>query len=152
LTPDPIGQLGGINLFAYTFNNPINSTDPEGKSIGIAAAAVIVAVGAYYGYRWYQNVKASSKTGDLIQGLRKEQDRAYHNGDIETAAELENAITDLQQKGYSQIMDDIASSPAGTFPTGTPTTSLGELAVDDLLRIIADYYAYIQKNKECESK
>jgi RHS repeat-associated protein len=30
LTPDPIGQEGGINLFAYVENNPTNYIDPEG--------------------------------------------------------------------------------------------------------------------------
>ena len=30
LTPDPIGLAGGINLFIYAGNNPINSIDPFG--------------------------------------------------------------------------------------------------------------------------
>jgi hypothetical protein len=32
LTPDPIGQSGGLNLFAYVENNPVNWIDQEGLS------------------------------------------------------------------------------------------------------------------------
>jgi RHS repeat-associated protein len=34
LTPDPIGLIGGINLYTYTHNNPINAVDPRGLFIG----------------------------------------------------------------------------------------------------------------------
>ena len=30
LQPDPIGQAGGVNLYAYTGNDPLNGTDPDG--------------------------------------------------------------------------------------------------------------------------
>jgi len=31
LTPDPIGLNGGVNLFVYIENNPINYIDPDGQ-------------------------------------------------------------------------------------------------------------------------
>jgi RHS repeat-associated protein len=34
LTPDPIGMVGGKNLFTYVYNNPINYSDPNGLCMG----------------------------------------------------------------------------------------------------------------------
>lgn len=48
LTPDPIGLVGGINLFEYVGNDPVDRTDPRGLWVGIDDA-VFAAGGAVIG-------------------------------------------------------------------------------------------------------
>jgi len=42
LTPDPIGLEGGMNLYVYCLNDPVNFADPSGLLFGFNA-------GEYYG-------------------------------------------------------------------------------------------------------
>ena len=53
ITADPIGLIGGINLYGYVGGNPTNAIDPHGEAIVIPLplAVAFVAVLAYYGMR-----------------------------------------------------------------------------------------------------
>ncbi|NDY43553.1 RHS repeat-associated core domain-containing protein [Dissulfurirhabdus thermomarina] len=41
ITPDPIGLSGGVNLFSYVQNNPINFIDPTGEFLATGTVAFI---------------------------------------------------------------------------------------------------------------
>jgi RHS repeat-associated protein len=59
LTPDPVGLLGGINLYSYVTNNPINEIDPWGLNPAILFG---------------QGVTASSGLGVGAAGYSQQQD------------------------------------------------------------------------------
>ncbi len=62
LRPDPIGQKGGVNLYAYCLDNPTNITDPAGQ-VGIPGIVIGVVSGACGG--WF----AGMRSGNLWAGI-----------------------------------------------------------------------------------
>ena len=56
VSQDPIGLIGGVNLYAYSGNSPTNLRDPSGKSPCVVGAAAGVII--YNGYQVWQELSA----------------------------------------------------------------------------------------------
>lgn len=62
LTPDPEGQAGGVNLYAYGLNNPLNNTDPSGR---VAWIPILMGIGGLVGAAFeVYNTPQSERTGN----------------------------------------------------------------------------------------
>jgi RHS repeat-associated protein len=148
VTEDPIGLIQMTNRYTYVENRPINYIDPEGKILVQVGEAVVIGIGVYYIYKFYRAVEKASKAGDAIQELEKRKDKAWRDNNCDLALTLEYAIRDLRQKGISTVWDILENLPPGTSLSGLPSSSIEDLAVDDIVRILTDYYASMRKRNK----
>jgi RHS repeat-associated protein len=70
LSQDPMGEDGGINLYAYCGNNPVNGVDPDGQFLHVIAGAIIGAVvGGGISYAVTGDFWAGAWRGAVMGGL-----------------------------------------------------------------------------------
>jgi len=133
LSRDPIGEMGGLNLYGYVVNDPVNAIDPDGKNpviiaaIGIAIGAVIIAATV---------IKLSNAARDLADGIK-----AY-GGDrpMKDPSKCDKKIEDMQ--AAAKRMRDSSIPALQKELTGAAiaplTPSTGMQGVDNARDLIID--------------
>ena len=112
LTRDPIGEEGGLNLYGYVSNQPLNYTDPKGEwaeiAVGIGALLIIASLATMC-----QNAHDLNKHQDSIPPKTREQYEQTMDGGT-PPAHANEAVNEAMPELRKGI-DGLAGAP------GTPT-------------------------------
>jgi RHS repeat-associated protein len=115
LSRDPIEEKGGLNVYSYVFNDPINAMDPDGRSALVIAACLgigVLAIGLWY---------ASTKS-DQYNDIRRNTDYV----DPIKLSQRQSQIATNYMKDLSQTAKALVSSVPGggtsfsLTPVGVP--------------------------------
>jgi hypothetical protein len=116
LNRDPIGEAGGINLYGFVANNPVNFVDPHGLDPFdvIALNEAARRTGAYHGRDWQTYEEAARDLGIGNAGLTKGGAEA-----IESIARTAGTSADIYVNGMQQL------AMAGMVTKGTQAAAQG---------------------------
>jgi RHS repeat-associated protein len=116
ISPDPIGYAGGLNLYAYCENDPVNAVDPSGNLpcfivSGLIGAGIGAGIGGVTAWINGQDVGQAMLRGALIGGIAGLTGGAVGGLLAQTAAgsllgaTLTGAVTGIASDAASQLVE-----------------------------------------------
>ncbi len=122
LNRDPIGETGGVNLYGYVLNNPVNWVDPDGEIAQYVAGITAAVLGAIGAISVIMNLTdAFDEHEEEKAKLKCEQDESNIDDPFGVQAELDRRRTIENSIREGALRD--ASKSGGALGPSSPIPS-----------------------------